>query len=75
MQINADVSKISKTLQHELNFFLNVISESSIHFPSFEWFLLKEMLLDSHKMIFIKSEAVLLCVTMRERARALETTI
>ena len=32
MQIIADVSKISKTVQRNLTFNLNVISESSIHF-------------------------------------------
>ena len=30
------------------------------------------MLLFSHKMVFIENEAALLCVTMRERARALQ---
>ena len=33
------------------------------------------MLLFSHKMIFIKNEVLLLCVTMRERARAFAATI
>ena len=32
MQISADVSKISKTVQADLTFILNVLSESSIHF-------------------------------------------
>ena len=32
MQISADVTKISKTVQADLNIILNVISESSIHF-------------------------------------------
>ena len=32
MQIIADVSKISKTVQRNLRFILNVILESSIHF-------------------------------------------
>ena len=31
MQIIADVSKISKTVQVNLTFILNVLSESSIH--------------------------------------------
>ena len=44
-------------------------------FPSFEWFLLRRMLLVSHKVVFIKYEAVLLCVTMQERARAFAATI
>ena len=32
MHIIADVNKISKTVQRNLNFILNVLSESSIHF-------------------------------------------
>ena len=32
MQITADVSQISKTVQCDLTFILNVLSESSIHF-------------------------------------------
>ena len=32
MQIIADVSKISETVQGNLSFILNVLSESSIHF-------------------------------------------
>ena len=39
-------------------------------FPSFQQFLLKRILVFSYKMVFIKNEAALLCVTMRERARA-----
>ena len=31
--------------------------------------------LDSHKVIFIKNEAVLLCITMRERERIFAATI
>ena len=38
--------------------------------PSFSQFLLKRILVFSHKMVFIKNEAALLCVTMLERARA-----
>ena len=33
------------------------------------------MLVVSHKMVFIKNEAVLLSVTMRERGRSFEATI
>ena len=33
------------------------------------------MLLFSHKMVFIGNEAALLCVTMRERARAFAATV
>ena len=32
MQMTADVSKISKTIQRDLTFILKVLSESSIHF-------------------------------------------
>ena len=32
MQINADVNKILKTVQRDLTFTLNILSESSIHF-------------------------------------------
>ena len=32
MHIIADVNKISKTVQRNLTFILNVLSESSIHF-------------------------------------------
>ena len=74
MHIIADVNKISKTVQRNLTFILNVLSESSIHFNSFQWLLLKRMLF-SHKMVFIKNEAALLCVTMRERAGAIVGTI
>ena len=43
--------------------------------PSFQWFLLKRMLLVSHKLVFIKREAVLLSVSMWERAKAFAATI
>ena len=35
MQINADISEISKTVQYDLTFILNVLSESSFHFALF----------------------------------------
>ena len=35
MQITADLIEISKTVQRDLTFILNVFSESSIHLPSF----------------------------------------
>ena len=35
----------------------------------------KRQLVFSHKMVFVKNEAALLCVTMRERARAFVATI
>ena len=38
--------------------------------PSFQQFLLKRILVFSHKMVFIKNEAALLSVTMWERSRA-----
>ena len=40
MQIIADVKEISKTV--ELSFILNVLSESSIHFPYFSVVLVKK---------------------------------
>ena len=43
--------------------------------PSFQQFLLKIMLIFSHKMVLIKNEAALLCVTMQERARGFVATI
>ena len=58
MYIIADVNKISKTVERNLTFILNVLSESSIHFTSFQWFLLKRMLVFSHKMFFIKNVTV-----------------
>ena len=42
---------------------------------SFQQFLLKKMLVFSHKMVFTKNEAALPCATMRERARAFAATI
>ena len=64
MQINADVHKISKTVQRDLSFILNVLSESRIHFSS--TVLAKKMLLVSLKVVFIKSKAALLCVATRD---------
>ena len=75
MHIIADVNKISKTVQRNLTFILNVLSESGIHFTQLSIVLAKKMLLLSHKMVHIKNEAALLCVTMRERARAFAATI
>ena len=71
MQITADINKIYKTVQCELTFILNVLSQSSIH--SFI-VLVKKMLL-SHKVFFIENEPVLLSVTMRERATAFATAV
>ena len=75
MQIIADVKKIPKTAQHKLIFILNVLCKSSIHFTHFQYFLLKRLFVFSNNMVFIESEAVLLCVTMRERARLYAATI
>ena len=71
MQITTDVYKILETVQGDLIFILNVLSESSIYFA---WFL-PRMLLVSHKMVFNKSKAALLCETMREGARTFAATI
>ena len=43
--------------------------------PNFQQFLLKGMLLVSHKVVFVKNEAFLLCATMLERTRAFAATI
>ena len=40
--------------------------------PSFQQFLLKRMLVFSHETVFIKNEAALLCVTMRDRQEHLQ---
>ena len=75
MQIIADVSKMLETVQRNLTFILNVPSETSITLPSFQLFLLKGMLVFSHKIVFIENETALLGVTMRERARGFPGTI
>ena len=70
MQITADASKFSETVRPDLTSILNVLSESGTHFVKFSTVIAKKMLLVSHKMALIKNEAVFLCVTTRERARA-----
>ena len=75
MQAAADVIKISKTIQRDLTFILNVLSESSIHSALFLIVLGKKNVDSSLKLVFIKSEAVLLCLTLRERARVFAATI
>ena len=70
MQIIADVSKISKTVQRNLNFILNVLWEYRIHFTQLSIVLAEKNILFSHKMVFIENEAVLLSLIMREPARA-----
>ena len=67
MQITADVNKFSKSVQRDLTFILNVLSESALILPSFQKFLLIRMLLASHKMVTM--------VTMLERARTFAATI
>ena len=57
MQIIADVSKISKTVQRNLNFILNVLWESRIHFTQLSIVLAEKNILFSHKMVFIENEA------------------
>ena len=42
MHISAEVNKISKTVQRNLTFILNVLSESSIHFTKFSIVLAKK---------------------------------
>ena len=70
MQTTADVSKMSKTVQPDLNFILNVLSEFSICFSEFLIVLAK-----NNVVSFIENEAVVLCVTMPERARAFAATV
>ena len=65
MKVTDDASKISKTV---LTFILIFFKETFL--PTFQYFLLKRMLLVSHKMVFIENEASLLCVTMGECSRA-----
>ena len=67
MQIIADVSKISKTVQ--CNLISDFLWESTIHFTQLSIVLAKRILVFSHKMVFIENEAALVCVTMRERLR------
>ena len=42
MQITADISKMSKSVQRDLTFVLNVLSESSINFAYFSRVLAKK---------------------------------
>ena len=42
MQITVNVSKISKTVQRDLTFILNVVSVTSIHFAQFSIVLAKK---------------------------------
>ena len=62
MQIIADFSKISKIVQRDVTFILNVRSESSIIFPSFTIVLAKTNVVSLRKICFIKNEV--LCVIM-----------
>ena len=71
--LNANNCRRKQTFENcptYLAFISNVLSESS-----FQQFLLKRMLIVSHKVVSIENEAVLLCVTMRERAKAFVATI
>ena len=65
MQIIADVDKISKTVQRNVIFILNVLSESSIYLTQVSIILAKKMLVFPYKMSFIENETVLPCLTMR----------
>ena len=60
MQIIAVVKKILKTVQSNLIFILNVLSESSIQFTQLSIVLAKKILVFSHKMVFIENEPALL---------------
>ena len=62
MQITADVNEISKTVQRDLTFILNVLSESSIHFAYFLIVFAKKNVVSFTKIVFTENEAELLCV-------------
>ena len=51
MQITADVSKISKTVQADLTFIVHVLSEPAFILSSFQQFFLKRILLVSYKVV------------------------
>ena len=65
------VFSVQETVQRVLTFSLTDFRESS----SNSVVLAKIMLLVLCKMVFIQNGAALLCVTMRERARAFAATI
>ena len=58
MHIIAEVNKISKIVQHNLTFIFNVLSEFSIRFTLLTIVLVKKNVGISHKMVFIKNQAV-----------------
>ena len=61
MHIIADVNKISKTVQRNLTFILNVLSESSIHFTVLSIVLAKKNVgIFTWNGFFIENEAALL---------------
>ena len=57
MQITADISKISKTVQRDFNFICDVLLEYGTNFVLNLIFLATKMLLLSHKMTFLENEA------------------
>ena len=65
MQITAD--KILKTVQRDLNFTFNGLSESSIGFVSFLVCLALENLSVSLEPVFIEKKGAYLCVTIWKR--------
>ena len=75
MQITTDVSKISKTVQPNLTFILNILSELSIHFSQISIVIAKKNVGLFTYRFFIENDAALLCVTVRERAREFAATI
>ena len=64
MQIIADVSRISETVQRDVTIILNLCSKSSIIFPSFTIGLAKKNVVSLHEMFLIKNELALICVIM-----------
>ena len=71
MQIIADVRKVSKAVQCNFSFILMFFQNLALILPSFQQFLLKRMLVFSHKIVLIENKAALLCVTMRERVQGI----
>ena len=66
MKITGAVGKISKTVQRDLTFILNALSESSIHFAYFSIVLAKKDVVSFTKNCFHGKRG---CVTMRNYAR------
>ena len=71
MEITADVIKISKTVQRDLMFIFDVLSEYGINFVSNSIFLATENVVSFTQNDFCRKRG---CVTMRKRLRQLMAT-